>query len=111
MRDLALRRSRPHGIVCPDIHQKTLWQFLLQQPEHSQNCSQPSRVIMGRGMRVHLRIGALWMVQRGRLWKSPLTITVVTLWFEMKGHDTLNAEIMYFLRWIAIGKVTSDLGI
>jgi hypothetical protein len=51
------------------------------------------------------------MVQRGGLWKSPLTITVVTLWFEMKGHDTLNAEIMYFLRWIAIGKVTSDLGI
>jgi hypothetical protein len=66
---------------------------------------------MGRGMRVHLRIGALWMVQRGRLWKSPLTITVVTLWFEMKGYDTLNAEMMYFLRWIAIGKETSDLGI
>ena len=49
-------------------------------------------------MRVRLRIGALWMVQRGRLWKSPLTITVVTLWFEMKGYDTLNAEMMYFLR-------------
>jgi hypothetical protein len=62
-------------------------------------------------MRVRLRIGALWMVQRGHLWRSPLTITVATLWFEMKGHDTLNAEMMYFLRWIAIGKETSDLGI
>ena len=51
------------------------------------------------------------MVQRGHLWRSPLIITVATLWFEMKGHDTLNAEMMYFLRWIAIGKETSDLGI
>jgi hypothetical protein len=31
--------------------------------------------------------------------------------FETKGQDTLNAEMMYFLRWIAIGKETSDLGI
>jgi hypothetical protein len=51
------------------------------------------------------------MVQRGHLWESPLTITVATLWFEMKGYDTLNAEMMYFLRWIAIGTETSDLGI